>query len=185
MKRRIPENAFQVYEAMGSERSYEQLAARFGVTKRAIAKAAARERWQERLEAIQRQAHESFDQRLLDLRKQAFERHLKVMRYIQTKAIETLQALPLASAMDAVRAYCLAVDKERLLLGDPTERTAVSIEEVTRRELASLLLRAGESESPIETLEDSGGKWAASKPAASDQARSKSKVQEEREELDS
>jgi len=91
----------------------------------------------------------------VDALREVTERHLKVLRYIQGKAIETLKSTPLESAMDAVRAYGLAVDKERLLLGEPTERTVTSIEEVTKREIAALLLRPGEKESEIESLEAS------------------------------
>lgn len=153
MKRRIPENAFEIYQGLGAARSYETLAERFGVSKRAVVKAAARERWQERLDAIQEKARERSDERSVDTLREITERHLKVLRYIQGRAIETLKSTPLESAMDAVRAYGLAVDKERMLLGEPTERTAVSLEEVTKREIATLLLRPGEKESEIEGLE--------------------------------
>jgi len=172
MKRRIPENAFDLYQSLGAGRSYEALADRFGVSKRAIVKAAARERWQERLDAIQAKARERSDERSADALRDITERHLKVLRYIQGRAIETLKSTPLESAMDAVRAYGLAVDKERLLLGEPTERSAVSIEEVTKRELAALLLRPGERESEIESYEsgEASADPAGAEPGAEEEA---------------
>ena len=108
----------------------------------------------------------------MDALREVTERHLKVLRYIQGKAIETLKSTPLESAMDAVRAYGLAVDKERLLLGEPTERTAVSLEEVTKREIAALLLRPGEKESEIESYEsgEASADPAGAEPGAEEEA---------------
>lgn len=156
MKRRIPENAFEIYQAMGEGRSYEALADRFEVSKRAVTKAAAREKWQERLSAIQARAREAADQVSVDVRKEAAERHLKVARFIQSRSIEALKAMPIESAMDAIRAYGIAVNMERLVLGEPTDRTALTVEEVTKREIALLLLKPGEKEPPIQTLESRG-----------------------------
>jgi hypothetical protein len=36
--------------------------------------------------------------------------------------------------MDAVRALDLAIKQERLVIGEPTDRSAVSVEDVIRRE---------------------------------------------------
>lgn len=153
MKRRIPENAFEIYQSMGEERSYEALADRLGVTKRAVTKAAAREQWQERLSSIQARAREAADQASVDVRKEAAERHLKVARFIQSRSIEALKSMPIESAMDGIRAYGMAVNMERLVLGEPTDRTALTVEEVTKREIALLLLKPGEREPAIQTLE--------------------------------
>ncbi len=42
--------------------------------------------------------------------------------------------MPLESAMDAVRALVLSIKQESVLLGEPGDRTAVSVEETIRRE---------------------------------------------------
>ena len=42
--------------------------------------------------------------------------------------------MPLSSAMDAVRALDSSVKQERLVRGEPTDRAAVNVEEVIRRE---------------------------------------------------
>ena len=61
-------------------------------------------------------------------------RHLKAFKVIQGKALEALRSMSLDSAMDAVRALDLAVKGERLTRGEPSDRTAVSIEDTIRRE---------------------------------------------------
>jgi len=55
-KRKIPHDAFDFYFSLGPERSYQRVASRYEVTKRAVTKLAARERWQERLERVEAEA---------------------------------------------------------------------------------------------------------------------------------
>jgi hypothetical protein len=66
-------------------------------------------------------------------------RHLKVLRFIQTKSIEALRSMPIENAMDAVRAFGLCLDKERTIRGEPSDRTQVDIAQVTRDEMRRLL----------------------------------------------
>jgi len=56
-------------------------------------------------------------------------RHLQTLRAIQVKALQALQVMPLDSGMDAVRALDTAIRQERVILGEPGERSAVSVEE--------------------------------------------------------
>ena len=144
MNRKIPPDAFEFYFSLGAERSYEALAQKYGVTKRAVSKLAAKERWQERLRDLERKARERADERVLETLEDVSARHLKVLRFIQNKAIEALKSMPLDSAMDAVRAYHSSVEKERLIRGEPSERTEMSLEEITKRELRTLLVRSEE-----------------------------------------
>lgn len=51
--KKIPDNAFALYARMGETRSHRRIAVEFGVTKRAVTKCAKRERWRERLQAIE------------------------------------------------------------------------------------------------------------------------------------
>ena len=44
--RKIPPEAFDHYFSLGPERSYEAVARKYGVTKRAVTKLAKRESWQ-------------------------------------------------------------------------------------------------------------------------------------------
>lgn len=135
MKRKIPSNAFEIYFAMGPGRSYEALAARFDVSKQAITKIATRERWQERVGEIEQRAQAESKEKAVDLVKEMNDRHLRVLRAIQARALETLKEKPLRTAMDAVRALELTIRQERLIRGEPSERTEMSVEEVTRREI--------------------------------------------------
>lgn len=135
MKRKIPTNAFEVYFAMGPQRSYEALAERFGVSKQAITKTAAKERWQERVAEIEQRVQADSKEKVVDLLNEMNERHLRVLRAIQAKALEALKEKPLRTGMDAVRALEVTIRHERLIRGEPSERTEMSVEEATRREV--------------------------------------------------
>ena len=45
--------------------------------------------------------------------------------------------------MDAIRAAELAIKLERLVVGEPTERAALTIEQVTKQEINELLVADG------------------------------------------
>ena len=135
MKRKIPTNAFDVYFAMGPGRSYDAMAERFRVSKQAITKTATKERWQERVAEIEQRVQADSKEKAVDVLKEMNERHLRVLRAIQAKALETLREKPLRTGMDAVRALELSIRHERLVRGEPSERTEMSVEEVTRREV--------------------------------------------------
>ena len=134
MTRKIPPDAFSYYVGLGLDRSYQALADHYGVSKQAIVKAAKRERWQERLAEIERKAQEGADQRAVDNLEVMNGRHLKTLQVIQARALEALKTMPLASAMEAVRALDMCITKERLVRGEPSDRTAVSVEDAIRRE---------------------------------------------------
>ena len=117
MNRKIPPDAFTFDASLGPKRSYQAVAEHFSVSKRAVTGVADREKWQERLMEIERKARDKADEKVLESLEQMNERHLKVLRFIQGKAIETLKSMPLESAMDAVRAFGLTLDKERTIRG--------------------------------------------------------------------
>jgi hypothetical protein len=71
------------------------------------------------------------------------ERHLKLLRFVQKKAFEGLRSYPLATAMEAVRSLEMAIRNERVILGEPADRSAVSLEEVIRREHERWLIVGG------------------------------------------
>jgi len=131
---RIPEDAFARYVALGPERSYDTLARQLGVTKRTITRLATKENWQERLTKIEAEARNKLDQKLGETLQEINARHLKIVRAIQAKALQTLQSIALNSGMDAVRALDIAIKHERLIFGEPSERTTVSVEEACRSE---------------------------------------------------
>ena len=134
MSGKIPPDALEYYLALGADRSYQKVADHYGVSKRAVTKHAARDRWQDKLIEFERKAREGAEKRALESLEGMNLRHLKSLKIIQGKALEALRSMPLATAMEAVRALEMAIRQERLIRGEPSERTAVSVEEVIRRE---------------------------------------------------
>src|SRR5262245_15477241 len=134
MARKLPLDAFDFYLSLGTGRSYQAVADRFRVTKKAVTKRALKENWQGRAAEIERAAREASDRKATETLEAMNERHLRYLRGIQGKAVEALRQLPLSSGMDAVRALALAIREERVARGGPSDRTAVSVEEVIRRE---------------------------------------------------
>ena len=134
MTRKIPPDAFSYYVGLGLDRSYQAVADHYGASKQAVVKVAKRERWQERLLEIERKAQEGADKRAVDSLEAMNDRHLKTLQAIQARALEALKTMPLASSMEAVRALDMCISKERLVRGEPSDRTAISVEDVIRRE---------------------------------------------------
>ncbi len=131
---RIPTDAFDCYFALGAGRSYQAVADKFGVTKRAITKCAAREGWQQRLGDLERKARERSDDKIVESLDAMNHRHLRMWQIVQGRALETLKSFPLKDAMSAVRALDTSVKGERIARGEPGERGEVSIESIVRRE---------------------------------------------------
>jgi len=132
--RKIPHDAFDFYFSLGPGRSYGPVAERYGVTKRAVTKLAARERWQERLERVEAEARASSDKKKAETLGAEKDHHLRALRLVLGKGIEALGRMAIDSPMDAVRAIAVAVREIRVELGEPSDRTAVSVEEIIRRE---------------------------------------------------
>ena len=134
MSTRIPPDAFDFYFSLGSDRSYQSVADRYGVTKRAVTKVAAREGWQRRAADLESQVREATDKKTVETLEQMNSRHLKSLKIIQGKALEALRSMPIESAMDAVRSLGLSIKQERLVRGEPGDRTAISMEEIVKSE---------------------------------------------------
>jgi uncharacterized protein YdbL (DUF1318 family) len=144
---RIPENAFETYVAMGPDRSYQALADKLGVDKRSIVRLAAKENWAGRLAKIQEDARTATDKKLVADLHAVRERQLQEARALRGWAIKAMKELPAEKALKSVAsALSTAWRQELLLLGEPTDRQASTIEEVTKRELDSLILREGEED---------------------------------------
>jgi hypothetical protein len=106
-------------------------------------KHATREKWTERLQKIQEEARAESDKKLATDMAEMHERHKRMLRAVASRAIAAIKEHPLASGMEGVRAAELVIKMERVLAGESTERTAVSVEEVTKRELERWLVPAG------------------------------------------
>jgi len=137
MSKRIPNDAFAYYVGLGPSRSYAKVAEHYDVHKRSLTRYAVRHNWQSRLLAAEAQADQRTDAAAVDAIEEMAQRHLKCCRAVQARALEALRAMPLTSASAAVRALDMALRNERLILGEPSERTAHSVEDVVRREFSS------------------------------------------------
>jgi hypothetical protein len=153
MNRKIPPDAFELYVSMGPERSYQEVAERCGVSKRAVQSCADREEWTERLARIEQQAREQSDKRLAEALEDIRSRHLKTLRAMNGRALEALKGYPITSGMDAIRAAEMVIKLERLIVGDPTDRNAVTLESTVRREYERWLVR--EDTGPTEHRDES------------------------------
>ncbi len=131
---KLPAEAFEYYMGLGSDRSYEAVASHYGGSKRAVTDLARRERWQERLRNIEQEARQRSEARLVENLEQMNERHLKTLQVVQRKALEALKRMDLGSAMEAVRALDICINKERLIRGEPSDRTELTMEHAIRRE---------------------------------------------------
>jgi hypothetical protein len=151
VRSKIPPEAFEVWVGMGPGRTYDAVARRYGVSKTALANCAKRENWMQRLAKVEREAQLRAEQRVIESIDAMNERHLKVVQVIQGKALETLKNSPIDSAMDAVRALDLAIRHERLIRGEPSERTAVTTESVLKGQFERWMTEeseTSEAESP-------------------------------------
>jgi len=144
---KIPENAFETYVAMGPERSYQALADKLKVDKRSVVRHAAKEKWTERMAKIQEATRAATDRKLVADLRAVRERQLMEARALRGSALKAMKDLPPEKALKvAASALSIAWRQELLVLGEPTDRQASTIEEITRRELDTLLLRDGEEE---------------------------------------
>ncbi len=134
MIRRIPPDAFEYYVSLGEDRSYRAVAQHFGFTKRAIQNCAHREDWVRRLERIEQESRERTNKRLGESLDDIRQRHLKTLRAMNGRALEALKTDPINSCMDAIRAAEAVIKLERLIVGEPTDRSAVTIEDTIKRE---------------------------------------------------
>jgi len=89
--RKIPHDAFEFYFSLGPERSYEKVAARYGVTKRAVTKRAGHEDWQRRLEKVEADARAKADQKKVEALDAAKERHMQALPLVLGKGLEALR----------------------------------------------------------------------------------------------
>lgn len=150
MRARIPAEAFEYYVGLGASRSYEAVAEKYAVSKTAVVKLAKREDWQARLARVELEAHQRSEQRAVETIEAMNDRHLRVMQVIQKKALETLKSMSLDTAIEAVRALEISVRHERLIRGEPSERTEHTTESLIRREFESWMREESELEDPAQ-----------------------------------
>lgn len=146
MSNRVPDDAFAFYVSLGAERSYSKVAAHYDVSKRSVARHAAEHDWAARLRSVETKARAKTDDALAESMAEMNERHLKLLRVVQGKALETLRSMPIERAMDAVRALDLMMKQERLIREGDEDEGEDSVESIIRREYEQWLLRPGEED---------------------------------------
>ena len=149
MASKLPQDAFELYVSLGDDRSYQAVADHFGVTKRAVTNRAKRDNWQPRVAEIETKARRGAEQRLVETREDMNVRHIKSLRVVQARALEALRNMPLESAMEAVRALDIGIRQERLIRGEPSERTAIQVEDVIRREYSRWMIAENGDEEEV------------------------------------
>jgi hypothetical protein len=142
--RKIPDDAFALYVAMGHERSHQALADKLGVTKRAITERASEERWAERLEAIEAEVQARIEEKLKDELEESQLRYRKLLRGIESRAAQVIAEKPLRTCLEGVRALELAMKMQMLLAGQPSQRTELVVAATTKAEIDRLLERKDE-----------------------------------------
>lgn len=140
MKRKIPVDAFDFYYSLGPGRSYVTVAQKYGVTKRAVTSLAVQEGWQRKIVDLERRARERTDTRVVESIEAMQTRHIKTLQAVLGKALEALRSMPLESAMEAVRAIEMVIRQERLARGEATDRTAINVEEIIKREYEQIMV---------------------------------------------
>ena len=154
---KLDEGGFEFYVGLGPSRSYEAVAQRFAVDKRTVVRHAAKEQWAERLAKIHEETRAATDKKLADSLLEMQDRHTKLLRGMATRVAQAIKEYPLTNCMDAVRAGEILIKMERIIAGQASERTELSVEEITKREIATLLIRNDEDEAPPPTQQDPEG----------------------------
>ncbi|MCB9492247.1 MAG: hypothetical protein H6674_09315 [Dehalococcoidia bacterium] len=154
MTRKLPDDAFTFYVGLGPGRSYAAVADRFGVNKKTVTRTALAQRWRERLAEVEAKAREGTHRRLVESLEEVNERHLRMLRAVQQRALEALRSMPLKTAIDAVRSLHDAIKNERLVLGEPNDRTAINVEDLIKREHARWMSENEEDDDPATTAEN-------------------------------
>jgi hypothetical protein len=152
MSRKLPADALAYYLALGPERSYQAVADRFGVSKRTVTATAVREGWQEQVSRAEARVREKAGDSYAESMQQMNERHLKEARFLQSRGLEALKTMAITNPADAIRAMIVGIEKERLVRGEPTERTE-NLEAIVKRQYERLFKPAGQEDWPEDELE--------------------------------
>jgi len=143
---KLPEDAFAFYVALGTDRSYDAVAAHFQVNRRTVVRGAARDRWAERLEAIEQTTRALNDAKLAGEIHEMHMQHNKLLKAMASRVASALQSYQLTSAMEGLRGAEIVIKLQRTIAGEPAEKTSVSVERVTRGELARFLTTDAEDD---------------------------------------
>ncbi len=132
--RTLPTDSFDFWVGLGDNRTLGRVAKKYGVCGRTVSKRSATENWPGRLEKVERLAARRVESAQAQTIADISIRHLRDLRAIQNKAADAIRKYTIRNAMDAVRALEMSIKLERLIVGEPTDRHGVSIEDTVRHE---------------------------------------------------
>jgi len=118
---KLPPDALAYYVALGPSRSYAAVAAHFGVAKRTVTRQAVKEDWPGEIERIEAEARTRTREAAVETLAEMNARHLKLLKVVAGKALETLRQTSLGSGAAAVRALDLVLRHERAALTEVPE----------------------------------------------------------------
>ena len=98
------------------------------------------------MDEIEREAQARSDKALAESVAEIRARHLKMLKGIAGRAVKAIAEHPLNSGMEGVRAAEIVIKLERIIAGEPSERTEHMIAETTRREIDRFVVVEGEDE---------------------------------------
>lgn len=130
----VPPDAFARYLALGPTRSYPALAALIGCSPQAIAAHARRDRWQARVREFEDRTRIHVEQVTAETIEQMTARHVAALHEVQVKALDALRTLSMNNAAEAARVLTEAVKLERLARGEASDRVALDVAEMVKRQ---------------------------------------------------
>jgi len=151
---KIGEDAFSYWVWLGQDRAYSDVATRYKCSKRAVQKCADRERWVERLHEIEKDAQEKLDKKIANDLADMRDQQLKIIKAMLGCAVKALSAHPLETGFQGALVAEKAIKLQRLIIGEPSEHTAHTVEQVTRQEMERLLIMPDEPGSVPDAEDD-------------------------------
>jgi hypothetical protein len=121
---KIPPEAFDFYVSLGHTRTYQQVADKYGVSRRGVQKVADRDDWGGRLDEIEREAQERSDKALSETVAEIRVRHLKMLKGMAGRAVKAISEHPLNTGMEGMRAaeIVIKLDGARLTVAELIQR---------------------------------------------------------------
>jgi hypothetical protein len=124
---KLPQDAFDYFFALGPSRSHAAVAKHFGVSRKTVARRADDDSWERRVLELERKAREASEKKALETIEQLNERHLKVLKVLQGKALEALRSLAMDKPSDVIRALEVSIRQERAIRGIGDEGVGVQV----------------------------------------------------------
>lgn len=141
--RKLPPAAFEYYFSLGPDRSYVAVAKEFKVSKPTVVSMAKAEGWQQKIRERESKTAATIAKKADETVEQMNERHIKMLKAVQFKALEALKTLPIKTAHQAVTAIIAATVREKEIR-DNKGTGVEDIEAIIKREYAEWMRPGGD-----------------------------------------